>query len=268
MRRFRDTLPGTELIAAFESGFHRTNPPRRTRYATPPAWAEQFGVRRYGFHGASHRYVATRLGELMPDASRVISCHLGGSSSLCAIRDGASVATSMGLSPQSGLPQSSRCGDLDPFALKLMISRTGRDIDDLLDELGSRAGLAALSNTGGDMRDIRNAATAGSAPARLAIDIFVTAIRDYLGAYLVELGGVDAIAFTGGIGQHDAALRADVCRGLDFAGIALDETKNETATGEARIEATESRSALWVLPTNEEVIVARQAAEFVQTQPV
>ena len=264
MRMFGKVLPGVALVAAFEPGFHRTNPPRRRLYACPPAWAEDCGVKRYGFHGASHRYIAVRMGELMPAARRVISCHLGGSSSLCAIRDGASVATSMGLSPQSGLPQGTRIGDFDPFGLKLMMAETGRDLDDLLAELGGRSGLAALSGTGGDMRDIEAGAAGGDERCRLTLDVYVTAIRDYLGAYLVELGGADAIAFTGGIGQGSPTVRARTLDGLDFAGIVLDAEANEKTADEGRIDAPESRTAVWVVPTNEELIVARQAAELLR----
>ena len=262
MRMFAQALGDTPLVAAFEPGFHRTMPPRRRYYAVPLQWADEYGVKRYGFHGASHRYIATKLAELMPEASRVISCHLGGSSSLCAIRQGESVATSMGLSPQSGLPQSNRAGDLDPYSLKLMATQTGRDLDDLLSELGSKAGLAALSGTGGDMRDIRRGVTDGDERCTLAMDVYVTAIRDYLGAYLVELGGADAIVFTGGIGLHDHALRASVLAGLEFAGVRLDEAKNESCGDGERIDAAGSATAAWVLETNEELIVARQAAEL------
>lgn len=262
MRMFRKVLTDTPLVAAFEPGFHRTNLPRRRFYAVPPQWAEKYGVKRYGFHGASHRYIATRTAELMPQAKRVISCHLGGSSSMCAIRDGESVATSMGLSPQSGLPQSTRVGDLDVFALKLMADQTGRGLDDLLEELGGSSGLAALSGTGGDMRDILSAAADGSKQAGLAIEIFVTAVRDYLGAYLVELGRADAIVFTGGMGLNNPVLRAKICDDLKFAGISLDADKNESAAGESRIDAKDSDTAIWVMPTNEELIVARQAAEL------
>lgn len=262
MRMFAKVLPDVPLVACFEMGFHRTNPPRRRLYAVPPDWAEQHGVRRYGYHGASHRYIAWRLGQLQPKARRVISCHLGGSSSVCAIRDGQSVATSMGLSPQSGLPQSNRVGDCDVYALKLMMNQTGRSFDDLLDELGERSGLAALSGTGGDMRDIQQAAAAGNERARLTLEVFTTAVRDYLGAYLVELGGADVIVFTGGIGENNPGLRAAVCEGLDFAGVVLDSRKNESATGEARVDAAGSKAAIWVVPTNEELIVARAAAEL------
>lgn len=262
MRMFGRSLPDVALVAAFEDGFHASLPARRACYACPPTWAEQHGVRRYGYHGASHRHVAWRMSELMPDARRVISCHLGGSSSLCAIRDGASVATSMGLSPQSGLPQATRVGDFDPFALKLMAERTGRGLDDLLAELGSGAGLAGLSGTSGDIRDIEAGLDAGDEPCRLAMDVYVTAVRDYLGAYLVELGGVDAVAFTGGIGQNDPLVRGMALEGLEFAGIVIDAEANESRRSEGRIDAAGSKAAVWVVPANEERIVARLAADF------
>ena len=230
MRSFREALGDTPLVAAFEPGFHRTIPPRRRNYALPAGWAERVGVRRNGYHGASHRYVGERTAELMgPAARRVISCHLGGSSSLCAIRDGRSVATSMGFSPQSGLPQANRVGEFDPFALAVVQRETGMSLAEMLEALGTSAGLAAMSGTGGDMRDIESAAEAGDERASLTLDAFATAVRDYLGAYLVELGGADAIVFTGGIGQRSPLIRGKVCRGLEFAGIVLDERSNAEA---------------------------------------
>jgi len=262
MRMFAQILPDTPLVAAFEPGFHRTMPRRRRYYAIPTEWAQQYGVKRYGFHGASHRYIATRVGQLMPDARRVISCHLGGSSSLCAIRDGNSVACSLGLSPQSGLPQSNRAGEFDCFALPLLAAAAGLDTQTVLKKLGSESGLAALSGTSGDVREILQAAKRGDDAATLALEVFTTAVRDYLGAYLVELGGADAIVFTGGIGQHNPPVRQGVCEGLDFAGIRLDASANEAASGECRIEAADSSAAIWVMPTNEELIVARQAVEL------
>jgi len=266
MRMFRQFLPGAALVAAFEDGFHATNPERRQLYACPPDWADKCGVKRYGYHGASHRYIASRLGELMPNAAKVISCHLGGSSSVCAIRSGQSVAVSMGLSPQSGLPQATRVGDFDAFGLKLMAERTGKSMDDLLVELGSQGGLAGLSGTSGDIRDIEAGISAGDKRCILALEIYATSIRDYLGAYLVELGGADAVAFTGGIGQHSPVVRSMVLKGLDFAGISLDTRANETTENEGRIDQEGSATALWVLPTNEELVVARLAAEFLSRQ--
>ncbi|HUW84040.1 MAG TPA: acetate/propionate family kinase [Phycisphaerae bacterium] len=264
MRMFRQVLGETPLVAAFEPGFHHTIPLRRQRYAVPPEWAERYGIRRYGYHGASHCYIATRTAELMgaDKARRIISCHLGGSSSVCAIRDGRSVANSFGLSAQSGLPHGARAGEFDPFALSLLNRQGGLSLDQMLTILGTQSGLAAVSGTSGDMRDIHEAAADGSERAKLAIDVLVTAIRDYLGAYLVELGGADAIVFTGGIGQKDPYVRAAVCDGLEFCSIELDERKNEPAAGECRIEGAKSSSAVWVMPTNEELIVARQAAEL------
>ncbi len=268
MRMFADTLPDTPLAAAFEPGFHRTNPDRRRYYAVPLKWAEEYGVKRYGYHGASHRYIAVRTAELMglENARRIISCHLGGSSSICAIRDGESVATSLGLSPQSGVPHGNRVGEFDPFAFALLKKQAGMDADAVLAELGSGAGLAALSGTSGDMRDIRQAADAGSEQAKLAMEIFITAVRDYIGAYLIELGGTDAIVFTGGIGVNHPSIRRDVCQGMEFAGIVLDDDKNDTADGEGRIDADSSAAAIWVMPTNEELIVARQAAELLKNR--
>ncbi len=266
MRMFRNVLPDVPLVAAFEPGFHKTNPDRRRYYAVPRKWADEYGVKRYGFHGASHRYIAERTAELMGEqnARRIISCHLGGSSSICAILDGESVATSLGLSPQSGLPQGSRVGEFDPFAFALLKKCAGMDVETVLAELGSSAGLAALSETGGDMREIRQAADAGSKQAKLTLEILITAIRDYIGAYLLELGGADALVFTGGIGLNHPQIREDVCKDMEFAGIVLDEKKNTDADGESRIDAAESDTAVWIIPTNEELIVARQAAELLK----
>jgi acetate kinase len=268
MRMFGKVLGDTPLVAAFEPGFHRTIPERRRYYAVPMEWADKCGVRKYGFHGASHRYISSRTAELMGagKARRIISCHLGGSSSICAVLDGESVATSMGLSPQSGLPQSNRAGDFDPFALALLKEQAGLDTKAALEQLGGKSGLAALSQTSGDMRDIQQAAQDGSKAAKLTLELFVTAVRDYVGAYLAELGGADAIVFTGGIGENNPNLRADICRGMEFAGIVVDAAKNEQAKGEARFDAPASKTALWVMPTNEEIVVARQAAEFLRAQ--
>ena len=266
MNLFRDELGDVPLVAAFEPGFHATIPERRRYYAVPVEWAEKYGIKRYGFHGASHRYIAERTAELMgaDSARRIISLHLGGSSSVCAIRDGASVANSFGLSPQSGLPQTNRAGEFDPFALALLEREAGMSAADVLRALGDESGLAAISGTSGDMRDIREAAASGDEKAQLAFDVYITAVRDYLGAYLVELGGADVLVFTGGIGENDPLVRAAVCRDLQFAGIELNSDRNEAAGGETRIDSGMSQTALWVIPTNEELIVARQAAEFLQ----
>ena len=265
MRLLHQELPEIPLVAAFETDFHRTIPDRNRYYAVPYEWAEEGLIKRWGFHGASHRYIATRTAELLGrDDLRIISCHLGGSSSLCAIRNGQSVANSMGVSPQTGLPQNDRVGDFDPFALPLVMKREGKSLSEVLSVLASQSGLKALSGTSGDFRDVAAAARQGDARAQLALDVFAASCRHYLGAYLVELGGADVIVFTGGIGENRPAFRAEVCRDLDQLGIVLDPQANRAAQGEAPIHAERSRTQVWVVPTNEELIVARQAKQLLE----
>ncbi len=266
MRQVAERLPSVPLVAAFETGFHATIPDRNGLYAVPTDWSEKYLVRRWGFHGASHRFVAERLMALVPaqhgKAHRAISCHLGGSSSVCWIRDGKSVGTSMGMSPQSGLPQNNRAGDLDPFAVLHVAKATGRSFEDLLVELSTKAGLAGMSGTSGDMRDLEEAAAAGNARAKTAIAVYVAAIRHWLGAGIVELGGIDAIGFAGGIGENSPATRAAVLAGLEDLGIVLDEAANVApAKDERSINAPSSKTAVWVIPTNEEIVVARQVRD-------
>jgi acetate kinase len=263
MRLLAEQLPEIPLVAAFETGFHAALPDRLRYYAIPYDWAEQFHVKRWGFHGASHRYIATRTAELVGrEDLRVISCHLGGSSSLCAIRGGQSVATSMGMSPQSGLPHNNRVGDFDPFALPCIMRRSGKSLEEVLADLAEQSGLLGLSGVSGDVRDLEQAAAAGNDRARLALDVFTTEIRRYVGGLLVELGGLDVLVFTGGIGENGVNVRRDVCARLDELGIALDAEANQSAKGETKIHAAESRVQIWVVPTNEELIVARQAQQL------
>ncbi|MCA9246413.1 MAG: acetate/propionate family kinase [Planctomycetales bacterium] len=265
MRLLAERLPEIPLVASFETGFHETIPPRLKHYAVPYAWAEQHRVKRWGFHGASHRYVSTRVPELVGRSDlRIISCHLGGSSSVCAIRNGQSVATSMGMSPQSGLPNNNRTGDFDPFALPVLLKETGQSLDELLHTLAEESGLLGLSGVSGDCRDLEIAAGEGNERAQLALDVFTSSVRHYLGAYLVELGGADVIAFAGGIGENGSSIRTAVCRGLEELGIRLDEEKNSQTRSEAKISADDSRTQIWVVPTNEELIVARQTKTLLQ----
>jgi len=266
MRLLSEHLPGIPLVAAFETGFHLTVPARLRNYAIPSDWAQSLHIERWGFHGASHRYVATRTAQLVGrDDLRIISCHLGGSSSICAIREGRSVATSMGMSPQSGLPQNNRVGDFDPFALPLILRHTGDSIDEVLQTLAEQGGLLGISGTSGDVRDLETSAAAGDERARLALDVFTSGVRHYLGAYLVELGGADCIVFTGGIGENSGGIRAAVCMGLDSLGIAFDAGRNASARGEARFDAPTSKVQLWIMPTNEELVVARQCKQLLET---
>jgi acetate kinase len=267
MRMLRERFPKLPLVAAFETGFHQTIPESLQRYAIPDQWATEFGIRRWGFHGASHRYIAGRMPELLGRSDiKVISCHLGGSSSLCAIRDGQSVACSLGMSPQSGLPHCNRVGDFDVFALPVILRETGKPLEEVLAILANQSGLEGLSGAGRDLRDIETAAAAGDPRAELAIEVFVAAIRHYLGAYLLELNGADAIVFTGGIGENSARIRAGVCGDLDWFGIELDPAHDKAGPAERLVSTPGSRVQVWTVPTNEEIVVARQSKELLERQ--
>jgi acetate kinase len=256
MRAFAQRLPGIPQVAAFETAFHQSIPLHRQAYAIPYEWTEKLGIRRYGFHGASHRYIATRMAELNPAAKKIISVHLGGSSSVNATLDGKSVANSFGMTAQTGLPQASRCGDFDTFALMKLL-QAGLTLEDIWKRLGKEGGLLGVSGVSSDCRDIEQAAEQGNQRAQLALDILVESVRQYIGSYLAVLNGADAIVLTGGIGQNAVALRQRMMSNMQYAGIVLDEHANRSARGECRIDGG-GKVQIWVLPTNEELIVARQ----------
>ena len=265
MRAFRKKLPGVPQVAAFETAFHQTIPMSRQIYAIPHEWTETLGIRRYGFHGASHRYIATRVAELVgKDSSRrIISCHLGGSCSVCAIENGKSVASSFGMTVQTGLPHNNRCGDFDAFALMKLMGQ-GIPLEEIFRRLGKEGGLLGMSGISPDMRDIERAA-ATNPRAKLAIEAFVESVRHYIGAFLVVLGGCDVLAFTGGMGENAIALREAICKDLDFAGLLLDPQKNMVRAKEERISKVESNGEIWIIPTNEELIVALQTESVLNT---
>ena len=257
----RTAIGEIPLVAAFETDFHQTIPVGGRSYAIPFSWSEDFNIRRWGFHGASHRFIAERMAQLSPNSQRVISLHLGGSSSLCAIRDGKSIATTMGMSPQTGLPQNNRVGDFDPFAIPVIMRRTGKSLEEVLSILASESGLLGISGFSGDIRDLEEASASGNDRAQLALDVYVSEIRRHLGGMMVALEGADAIAFTGGIGENGASQRQAICRNLDAFGIELDSQKNSLVNGEREIHSDSSACEVWVVPTNEEIIVARQTVE-------
>ncbi len=269
IRAFRDELPGVPLVAVMEPFPYRFMDEASTTYAVPYAWRTEHGIRRYGFHGASHRSANERAAALLgrPDLPnsdlRHISCHLGGSSSVAAFEKGVAVNTSMGASPQSGLPQNNRVGDIDVFAVLHMMKKLGLGPDEMAKLLGGHSGLAGISGTSGDLRDLEEAAAKGSARARLALDVFVLAIRHYVGAFLLELGGLDVITFSGGIGENSAAIRAAALKGLVPFGVELDEENNAALKGEGEISTLRSLVKVLVIPANEESILARETVGVV-----
>lgn len=267
MRAFKQKLPNVRQVAAFETAFHATIPQSRQVYGAPHEWIEQYGVRRYGFHGTSNAYIAQRMTTLAPKCRKIINFHLGGSASVCAIRDGKSAAHSMGATPQTGLFHANRVGDFDAFAVLALIE-SGMDVKTIYDTLSKKSGWLGLSGVSADLRDVEQAAVRGDERAQLAIDAFVESCRHYLGAYLAVLNGADALVFTAGIGQHSSAIRQAVCADLEFAGVVLNRQRNAEANGQAETRVDESSSSvqIWVVPTDEEWIVARQTATVLHGQ--
>jgi acetate kinase len=261
IRAFRKSLPGLPLVALFETAFFDDMDEATTTYAVPHSWKEDLGIRRYGFHGASHRAASERAQDVLGRSDlRHISCHLGGSSSLAAIRAGKAIDTSFGISPQSGLPQNNRVGDLDVFAALYVMKKRSMSIEEMARILASQSGLAGISGGVGDIRDLMKASASGDRRARLALDVFIEGVRRYLGSFLVKLSGLDVLTFSGGIGENSPVVRADVCAGLSGLGIELDAKLNASAKGEARISTDRSKVAIFVLPTDEEMVVGRAVA--------
>jgi acetate kinase len=286
IRLFAQRMPATPLVGLFETAFYQFAPEAGMRYAVPEAW-NQAGVRRWGFHGASHKFIAERSAELLgrEDVAqrarnlyvdggktavnkpnlRVISCHLGGSSSVTGILNGVAIGNSMGMSPQSGLPQNNRVGDLDSLALPFLMRSTGLTLDEAEKFMCKESGFKGLSGGYNDMRDVEAQAAQGNAQAKLALDVFVHNTRHWIGAYLLQLNGADALVFTAGIGERGHEFRAEVCANLDQLGIVLDPELNaKTKNVEAVISAPNSRVKVMVIPTNEELVVAREVKRFLK----
>jgi acetate kinase len=286
IRLFGRRMPGTPLVALFETAFYQWAPEPAKRYAVPESWHE-LGVRRWGFHGASHKYIAERSAQLLgredvagraqnlyldggrtsvrkPDL-RVISCHLGGSASLTGILNGAAIGNSLGMSPQSGLPHNNRVGDLDSFALGYVMRATGLSLDEAERVLCKESGLRGLSGGYNDIRDLEAQEAQGNPRARLALEFFVHEIRRWAGAYFFAMNGADALVFTAGIGENQWRVREAVCRDLDRVGIVLDAEKNrEIKACEAVISAPQSQVKVMVVPTNEELVVARETKRLLE----
>jgi acetate kinase len=264
----RQFLPSVPLVAVFDTAFHSTIPDHAGLYALPLELSCRLQIRRYGFHGTSHRYVSARLLREMGRGvagSRLITCHLGNGASLCAVRDGKSLDTSMGLTPLEGLIMGTRSGDIDP-AVVLYLQRVGGMSVDQVDQLlNHNSGLLGLGGHS-DMRDLLGAADKGDDNARVALEAFAYRVRKYIGAYTSALEGLDAVAFTGGIGEHAPAVRAKILEGLGWLGIRLDETRNAAAGKEpTRISAEGAGVQVWVVPTDEELQIAHETAELVRT---
>ncbi|MEO5588111.1 MAG: acetate/propionate family kinase [Gemmatimonadaceae bacterium] len=255
-------LFGSEVpqLAVFDTEFHQSMPAPAFTYAGPLAWVEQ-GIRRYGFHGLSHRYTSHRSARLMTgenDDTRIVTCHLGGGCSLAAVRNGKSVDTTMGFTPLDGIPMARRSGSLDPGILLHLLRHGGQTLDSLDRMLNHDSGLAGLSGSNGDMRKILSAVDARDTRSILALDVFVHHVRQGIASMAASMGGVDALVFTGGVGENSPRVRAEVCNGLSFLGICLDESLNSSANGEERISPVDSSLPVFVIPAEENWIIAQE----------
>ena len=286
IRCFKSKLPDVTRVALFETAFFQWVSPAYSNYAIPKEWRE-LGIRRYGFHGASHKFIAERSAEILGNAAvasrarglyvdgpgdyegaplRVISCHLGGSSSVVGIKNGVAIGSSMGFSPQSGLPQNNRVGDLDSMAIPYVNKMLGLSVEEAEQQLNKESGLLGLSGISNDVRDIHEAVEAGNKDAQLAVDVLVDSIRHWAGSFFFKMGGAEAICFTAGIGENDPELRAAVCAELEDLGVAIDPAVNAATVGgkEAVISTPESKIKVCVIPANEELVIAREVYRFKQ----
>jgi acetate kinase len=264
----QEVLPDVQMVGVFDTAFHQTMPDYAYMYALPYELYERYRIRRYGFHGTSHRYVSQVAIELLgKQDSRIITCHLGNGASVAAIKNGISIDTSMGHTPTSGLIMGTRCGDIDPALIPILEnveSLTSKQIDDVMNKKSGVLGISGISN---DFRDLEDALHNGDSRAKLALEMFDYNLKKYIGAYTIAMGGLDALVFTAGIGENDPETRYEACKNLEFMGLYLDEEKNSNLKGElAEISLPESKVKVYVIPTNEELMIARDTKAIIKEQ--
>ena len=265
IRACQAVMPNTPQVAVFDTAFHMTMPPVAYRYAIPTEYYKNDSIRRYGFHGTSHKYVTKRAIELMGRKEmKLVNCHLGNGSSLSAVKDGKCQDTSMGLTPLAGVPMGTRSGDLDPAVVQFVMNKYGMSADECLNMLNKKSGMLALSGVSSDFRDIEDGAAAGNEDCALALDKFAYEVRKYVGSYAAALGGLDCLVFTAGVGENSPEMRERICEGLEFLGVKLDPQKNAVRGKETIISADDSKVTVWVIPTNEELMIAQDTADLVK----
>lgn len=266
IRACQSHMPGVPMVAVFDTAFHQTMPDKAYTYAIPYEYYENYKIRRYGFHGTSHSFVSKRLAELIGKDikdTKMIICHLGNGSSITAVDGGKSVDTSMGLTPLAGLPMGTRSGDIDPAILEFIAGKEGKSVEEITTILNKKSGVSGLSGVSSDFRDLDAGMKDGNDRCRLALDVFCYSVKKYIGAYAAAMGGLDAIAFTAGIGENNPYVRKMATTGLEFMGIDIDEEKNEVRGDETKISTDSSKIQVWVVPTNEELAIARETVELI-----
>lgn len=267
IKAIQELLPNVENIAVFDTAFHQTMPKSAYVYALPYEYYENDHIRRYGFHGTSHRYVSQRASEILgkpAESLKLITCHLGNGASLAAIDGGKSVDTSMGFTPLEGLVMGTRCGDIDPQIIPFIMAKENLTLDEVNNILNKKSGVLGISGVSSDFRDIEDAASAGNERAQLALDIYHSSVKKYIAAYAAVLGGVDAIIFTAGLGENGPESREEICKGLEFMGATMDAAKNKIRGKEAIVSTDDSKVKIMVVPTNEELMIARDTIELLK----
>lgn len=260
-----ELMPGVPQVAVFDTAFHQTMPKYAFLYGLPYEAYEKYGIRRYGFHGTSHRFVSQRVAELMDQditKLRIISCHLGNGASIAAVKYGRSIDTSMGFTPLEGLVMGTRCGEIDPAIIPFLMKKEDMTADQVDNYLNKKAGVLGLSGVSSDFRDIEEAANNGNERAKLALEVFAYKVRKYIGGYVAAMGGVDAIAFTAGLGENSITMRAAICQGLEYLGTRLDPIKNNVRGQTREISADGAKVKIFVVPTNEELVIARDTEKI------
>jgi acetate kinase len=258
-------MPGKPQVAVFDTAFHQTMPPEAFMYALPYEYYEKYAVRKYGFHGTSHRFVSAKAAEMLGKDIKdlkLISCHLGNGASLAAIKDGKCFDTSMGLTPLEGLVMGTRCGDIDPAAIPFIAEKEGMSFKEADTMMNKKSGILGVSGVSSDFRDVEAAANEGNARAQLALDMFVHRVKHYIGAYAAEMNGVDAIIFTAGLGENGKTMRKWICEDMDYLGIKLCDERNDVRGKEAFLNTDDSRVKILLIPTNEELMIARDTVEL------
>ncbi|MBR5440711.1 MAG: acetate/propionate family kinase [Prevotella sp.] len=267
IRAVNHLMPNVPQVTVFDNAFHSTMPPHAYLYAVPYELYEKYHVRRYGFHGTSHRYVSHRVAKLMGKDIKdlkIITCHIGNGASVAAIKDGKVIDTSMGLTPLAGVMMGSRSGDIDPSAVTYLMAKLNMQPQEMADFLNKKSGVLGITGISSDMRDIENAAEEGNERARLALDMYNYRIKKYIGAYAAAMGGVDAIVWTAGVGENQIGTRLEACADLEFLGVKIDAEANNCRGVERLISTPDSRVQVWVIPTDEEIVIARDTMELVK----
>lgn len=263
----KELMPGVPMVGVFDTAFHQSMLPYAYIYALPYEYYTKYGVRRYGFHGTSHKYVSERaaniLGKNIKDL-KIVTCHLGNGASITAVKDGKSIDTSMGFTPLEGLAMGTRCGDIDPAIIGFLMEKEELDISEMNNVLNKKSGVLGISGVSSDFRDIEEAAKSGNKRASLALEIFAHKVKKYIGSYAAIMGGIDAVVFTAGLGENSPSMRASICEGLEFLGLKIDKDKNNIRGKEAIVSTEDSRAKILLIPTNEELMIAKDTKTLIE----